>query len=122
MTVIHLNVRVPKAASRSGASSWKGQRNTPSSGARALALAHYIDDILESGQVASAAAVAMHLGLTRARVSQIMALLGLSARIQEQVLTGDEVMSGRRLRALTGCPAWAIQWEHHMEVSGRQES
>ncbi len=111
MTAIHLSARVPMPACRSSASPREIQDTTPSPGARALALAHHIDALLESGRVASAADVANHLGITRARVSQITALLHLSARLQEELLRGQRVTSVRGVRRLLDRSAWADQEE-----------
>ena len=44
--------------------------------ARNLALAYYIDSLIRSGEVKDLAAVARMCGVSRARVSQIMRLLG----------------------------------------------
>lgn len=120
MSGLRLSARVPKTASRAFASPGKAQGTTPSSSARALALAYYIEDALESGRVASASEAAAYLGVTRARVSQIMALLGLSARLQEQVLMGELVISGRGLRRCLGSPSWVTQVESHLEAPGRR--
>jgi len=46
--------------------------------ARQLALAHWIERAVESGQVASYGEVARILGLTESRITQVTALLGLS--------------------------------------------
>ncbi len=42
--------------------------------------------LLESGKIASQAEIALHEGVTRARVTQIMGLLRLAPVIQEQIL------------------------------------
>lgn len=63
--------------------------------ARQLALAHWIDRAVESGQVASYGEVARALGLTESRVTQITALLGLSPVMQEGILLGEGGMGIR---------------------------
>lgn len=54
--------------------------------ARLLALAYRIDELVQRGHVGGYAAVATVGGVTRARVSQITALLNLAPDIQEAVL------------------------------------
>lgn len=61
--------------------------------------------LLESGKVSSQAEIARQEGLTRARVTQIMALLRSDQKIQEQILSmPDQVrrppMSERMLRSI----------------------
>jgi len=58
--------------------------------ARQLALAHWIERAVESGQVASYGEVARALGLTESRITQVTALLGLSPAVQEAVLLGED--------------------------------
>ena len=58
---------------------------------------------LEAGEVATQAAIARREGITRARVTQIMALLRLAPEIQEQILSmprmvGRPAISERALR------------------------
>lgn len=54
--------------------------------ARNLALAHYIDGLVCSGKVADMAAVARMCGVSRARVSKVVGLLGTMAAAQERQL------------------------------------
>ena len=84
------NTQRPPAASR--------RRDTPSQGARALALAHYVDQALEEGRYGSASEVAAALGITRQRLSQVMALVLLPVQLQEAVLSGEINPSPRGLR------------------------
>ena len=51
--------------------------------ARNLALAHYIDGLVRSGEVADLAAVARMCGVSRARVSKVVGLLGMAGAEQE---------------------------------------
>jgi hypothetical protein len=46
--------------------------------ARNLALAHYIDGLVRRGEVADLAAVARMCGVSRARVSKVVELLGMA--------------------------------------------
>ncbi len=49
------------------------------------------------------------LGVTRARMSQILNLLNLPPRVQEGLLLGDLHLSERRIRALVGRAEWERQ-------------
>ena len=53
---------------------------------RLLALAHHIQELLDTGQVKDLAEVARRGRVTRARVTQIMNLLLLAPDIQEEIL------------------------------------
>ena len=77
--------------------------------ARQLALAHHIERMVESGKLADYAAAARALGITRARLTQIMNLLLLAPVLQRRVLLGELDVSERALRATTGEPNWQVQ-------------
>ena len=74
-----------------------------------LALAYHVDDLVDRGVLKSYAEAAGKLGITRARVSQVIQLLNLSAQIQEGILTGSIAPSERRLRSIAAIPDWAEQ-------------
>ena len=79
-----------------------------------LALAHRWVQLIEEGVVKDQAEIARTMGLSRARVTQIMALLNLAPGIQEQILApppdaGLERLTERSVRVLTGLPAWNDQ-------------
>ena len=79
--------------------------------AQLLALAHRWDRLIEEGVVANRAEIASMMGLSRARVTQIMALLNLAPGIQEKILsrpldTGLERLTERSIRSLTALPTW----------------
>ena len=57
----------------------------------------------------SYAEAAAKLGITRARLSQVLQLMNLSAQIQEQILLGAIAPSERRLRSIAAIPDWAEQ-------------
>ncbi len=67
--------------------------------ARRLALAHYIEKLIEEGRLRNYAEAATMLGVTRTRVSQLMDLVLLPADLQEAVLLGKTCSSERQLRA-----------------------
>lgn len=62
------------------------RQNRAARKARNLALAHYIDALVRSGEVADLADVARMCGVSRARVSKIMEVYGLSFVEQERLL------------------------------------
>jgi hypothetical protein len=77
----------------------------PAHVARMLALAHHIQGAIDRGLVPNRATVARRLGLTRARVTQLMDLLLLAPDLQDLVLhleavDGMEPLSERALRAV----------------------
>lgn len=82
---------------------------------RLLALAHRWNRLIEEGAVANYAEVARLMGLSRARVTQIMNLLYLAPDIQEEILlyqgegwpTPD--ISERPMRHITRIPSWSEQ-------------
>ncbi len=74
-----------------------------------LALAHYVERLVEEGTVASYADAARQLGVSRARMSQIINLLNLPPRVQEGLLLGDLHLSERRIRALAAGAEWERQ-------------
>lgn len=86
----------------------------PAHVARQLALAHHLQRAVDQGLVADRAAVARKLGLTRARVTQLLDLLLLAPDLQLEVLRmeaidGVEPASERPLRAVAHVPRWANQ-------------
>ncbi len=89
-------------------------RSTPpvSRAARMLALAHYVERLVEEGAVASYADAARQLGVTRARMSQILNLLNLPPRVQEALLLGELHLSERRIRALGARAEWVYNRGH----------
>jgi hypothetical protein len=79
-----------------------------------LALAHKIRSAVERGAVRDQAEVARRLGLTRARLTQLLNLLSLSPDLQERVLVleavdGAEPLTERSLREVTHEPDWSQQ-------------
>ena len=54
--------------------------------ARNLALAHYIDELIRSGEVADLAAIARMCGVSRARVSKVVGLLEMAETSQGALL------------------------------------
>lgn len=83
--------------------------------ARLVALAHHLEGLVRSGEVADYAAVATVGHVTRARVSQYLNLLLLAPDIQERLLdtvkpdAGRELISEQDLRPVVAEPDWAKQ-------------
>ena len=73
-----------------------------------LALAHHVEWGIDAGRIRNYATMARALGITRARLTQVLNLLLLAPEIQECVLKG-RIRSERRLRAVVGEPNWTIQ-------------
>ena len=79
-----------------------------------LALAHTLQGAIDKGIYESRAHMARQLGLTRARVTQLLGLLMLAPDIQEALLfmeaiDGSEPLSDRALRPLVQMSSWAEQ-------------
>lgn len=79
--------------------------------ARQIALAHFIEELIESGELASYAEAAARLGLTRARLSQVADLVLLAPEIQAAVLLRDLRVAGRVARAAGAQTDWTKQAE-----------
>jgi len=77
--------------------------------ARLLALAHHVERLVEDGQLKDYAHAARVLGMTRARMAQVMNLLLLSPGIQEKILAGKLDISERTLRAVVRRVCWDEQ-------------
>jgi len=88
----------------------------PARVAIALALAHKIQAAIDSGAARDRADIARRLGLTRARVTQMLDLTLLAPDIQAAILDlesvdGIEPLSERRLRAISHAVTWSRQRE-----------
>ncbi len=95
----------------------------PAKVARMLALAHHLQRLIDQGMVADRAGLARKLGLTRARVTQLLDLLLLAPRIQEAVLTleavdGVEPLCERKLRSVVSAASWDQQCVRFAELRG----
>ena len=87
-----------------------------------LALAHGIDGMIRAGELRNLADAARAIGVTRARMTQIMNLLLLAPTIQEAILNlplvtnGRNPVSERALRRIVSEPDWQRQQELWNEV------
>lgn len=83
--------------------------------ARLLALAHQIESRVRAGEFANLADAARTLGLTRARVTQIVNLTLLAPEIQEEILAWPPITGGRdsvterTIRGVSAEPQWRRQ-------------
>lgn len=80
-----------------------------SSLARRLALAHHIEHLVETGMLTNYADAARRLGVSRARLSQLLDLLLLSPELQARVLAGEVDCSERRIRPVAHAALWEGQ-------------
>ncbi len=94
----------------------------PSRTARMLALAHHIERLIEAGELTGYAEAARVLGLTRARLTQVMNLLLLAPEIQSQLLTGASDATERSLRAVVQESSWVAQCRRVREVGRLPDS
>jgi hypothetical protein len=84
-----------------------------------LTLAHHLQSTIDRSLVADRAAVTRKLGLTQARVTQLLDLLLLAPDLQQAVLgleavDGAEPTSERALRAVAHPESWVEQREYWM--------
>ncbi len=89
--------------------------------ARMLALAHHIERLVDEGTLADYAAAAGALGVTRARMTQVMKLLLLAPELQRRILLREIDASERALRVAVGEANWQKQldlWSHTSKDSG----
>jgi hypothetical protein len=93
--------------------------------AKLMALAHRFDGLIRSGAVGSMADLAAERGISRARMSQIMALLLLAPDVQEQLLflpktvRGRDPITLRAMRYVCATPVWEEQRARWREIAGR---
>ena len=82
---------------------------------RLLALAHRWNRLIEEGVVTNYSEISRMMGLSRARVTQIMDLLYLAPNIQEEILLPmcaekkELEVSERAMRQITRIPSWTEQ-------------
>lgn len=82
----------------------------PSRAAQMLAIAHDFQRLIDSGEVPDRAVLAAQIGLTRARITQIMDLLLLAPDIQAAILVGlDTSGTERQFRRVARHLDWADQ-------------
>ena len=95
--------------------------------ARVLALAHRWQGLLRDGTVRDQAALARLVGVTRARVTQVLDLLRLAPDVQEEILFLPRVLEGRdhlrhaHLLAVAAEPLWAEQRSLWRDLRAREQ-
>jgi hypothetical protein len=77
--------------------------------ARQLALAHHVDELVESGELESYSAAARLLGISDTRIVQVLNLKLLSPRIQEGILEGTIRIDGRSATKVARRALWSEQ-------------
>ncbi len=68
--------------------------------ARMLALAYFIERQVEAGKIRDYATAAKRLGISRARMTQVMNLLNLPVHLQETILAGGRYVCERQVREM----------------------
>jgi hypothetical protein len=86
----------------------------PAKVAQLVALAHHIQRAIDRGEVLDRATVARSLGITRARVSQLLDLTLLApdialALLELEAVDGAEPMAERELREVVRAGSWEAQ-------------
>ena len=74
-----------------------------------LALAYYVERLVESRDLKDYAEAARRLGVTRARMGQVMNLLSLSPKLQERLLSGDLQIGECAVRGVVRLVVWEEQ-------------
>jgi len=88
-------------------------KDLPSRTARMLALAYYVETQIENGAIRDYADAARLIGVTRARMTQVMKMLYLSPKIQASILSGELNIPERQLRQ----PLRHVNWrEQETEI------
>lgn len=80
-----------------------------SPGARNLALAHRLANMIDTGLVADYTAAARLIGCSQPRLTHLMSLLLLAPQIQEAILFGRLTVGDKRQRELARIAAWSEQ-------------
>lgn len=90
---VGLTNRRPEPKPEPGAKAEHQRLDRAARRARNLALAYWIDGLILNGEEADLAAVARMCGVSRARVSAVVCLLGLADAEREQILVSGFAMS-----------------------------
>ncbi len=84
-------------------------RVTPA--ARNLALAHYLQRMIERGLITDYTQAARMLAVSQPRITHLMGLLLLSPTIQEEILMGRIAPGDKELRRMARVAVWGEQVE-----------
>ena len=77
--------------------------------ARNLALAHYLQRMIERGLITDYTQAARMLAVSQPRITHLMGLLLLSPAIQEEILMGRMAPGDKELRSLARVAEWREQ-------------
>ena len=77
--------------------------------ARNLALAQYLQRMIERGLISDSTQAARMLSVSQPRITHLMGLLLLSPAIQEEILLGRIAPSDKELRRMARVADWAEQ-------------
>lgn len=77
--------------------------------ARNLALAHYLQRMIERGLISDYTQAARMLAVSQPRITHLMGLLLLSPAIQEEILLGRIAPSDKELRRMARVADWGEQ-------------
>ena len=89
----------------------------------ALLLGHQIEQLIRDGELRDYADAAVHSGLSRARISQLVGLTRLAPDIQEAILSLEHTLPERLVRPIVGQPDWERQlqmWAQLPEISAER--
>jgi len=103
--------RSSRDPSRGGTTQWL----SPAKCARLaiqLALGHLVEQAIADGRLDDYADAADRFGVTRARISQVVALTLLAPEIQEDIVEGRIPIGVRGVRRIVGHANWAVQAKH----------
>lgn len=91
---------------------------------QSLALAHQIEELLDTGKINDVKQLTGHLNMSHARIHQLMAMTLLSPSIQEDILLGESERLSEipeyKLREITSKTDWQIQknlWDKLLQES-----
>lgn len=102
-----------KAISRAKVREWRERKARPPEGpttaARMLAVAHFLERGLSDGSIRSFSEAVDLLGVSPSRASQILVLASLAPRIQDGILLREDQRSEAVLRAATEDAVWGSQ-------------
>lgn len=110
VTKVRTTLRPSLRQGREAATERQARSQGPTRLARQLALARHVERLIEGGELRDYAEAAETLGLTRARLTQVMKLL-LAPVIQQAVLAGRLPRAARRPRAAAARVSWQAQMD-----------
>jgi len=98
-----------------------GNRETdpPSPAARNLALAHYIERLIDRGLIADYTQAARMLDVSQPRMTHLMGLLLLAPAIQEAILLAELAPKDKEMRELVRMAEWEAQVLRAATATGR---